>query len=1398
MGEEIKGKTMIAPVAPAPAPPARTPVSSAQMATVMAPGSIPPPVQSEAPPDMSGPTVTAEAGATLPGSGAPPKSSVPPPSSSVPPSSSSGPVSVIGAFATSPGTGVPGIDDPEQFIGKELCAYMIERKLAEGGMGVVFEGVHTKIGRRGAIKVLKLEFCRSEEVIERFHQEARAVNAIHHENIVDVYDFGRDPHGRVFFVMEFLEGEPLSARIRRGPLPWAEAFPILGQTLRALKAAHDKGFVHRDLKPDNIWLCHVDGRVQVKLLDFGIAKLIGTESPKEKLTQTGSVIGTPHYMSPEQINGLRTVDHRTDLYALGVITYEMFAGITPFTGDTLQAIMTGHLFKDPPRLADIPADLGVPAPIAEIVDRMLVKEAADRYESAADVLADLHDVNKNLQPTKAATRRRARPTRTEAQAQLQTQAPGQTQVLAPVLAPAVATTGRKGPSRPAVMGALVVAGLAVGGAAIWQRQTPTASTPAPGPGLGPTSIGPPPTVIDTPPPVPDYDAIRKHSQATVRAGLRETEPAVRSESALLLGTYKDQPSVPALTDRAESDPDEQVRARMAVALGAIGAAATSPLLQKLERTATSLPLKIGYAAALARLGDRAARRRMAEYAEQARRADIKQWFLAGTELAEISPPGDLRAIKTLQALAAHEDALRAATGDPYVGVRLLRHLVALRHEPSRKVLYAHLEDKQEGVRLAAAEALALLGDGAGKKVLAEVLANDASPNRLIAAVAQIPLGEYGGLDLITAKLHDRDPEVRRLAARALGEIGDSASLRPLQQLADDKSWMLRLAGSAALVAIVGLDPVVLAQASVDWTKSALGSQDMAVRKAAAGVLADIPEKAAVPLLAKAIADDEPSVRLAATQSAAKMKTPEAASALVAVVKTEKDPKIKEQQLKALGEIGSPVAKDTLAEIASADPGRIGVIAAGSLIAVGDPSGKDKLEAAVAPSQPTELRLAAVEAATSAKNPIVVPTLKTGVVDRVFDVRLMAAEGLAVFNAEKDAAVKVLSEALKRKETSVISRAMAALVKFGQPVPAQVQSPAEMVASKDPKLRLAAVPIVRAMPTDEGVPLLRRLVIDPDEEVRRASVDAIEVVVPKDKAQAIKLYKPLVSAPDPVVRTKAAGQLSKLVPEPPKPPPRPPGPPGPGGAPGGSGAGSAASIDTTPQVQAVLATATKTAAETQPAAEAFEALVQELTGKTTGASPDGAVLQQVGDLAAKIGEAALRLESVAARAEAAALEAADVAGPSPPPAAEKLVAEARRLAQGARVAADAARAKVPAIEKQARGYKQAWTDDAQMLVNTARAAMIGNNLTEAAEYLDKAAKLLRAQKASSAEVDYLYVDLYVSMADNVQDPDRKRKLLEQAQGALQRLGAAGGSPQQMKDATAQVAELAAEVEKLKQP
>jgi serine/threonine protein kinase/HEAT repeat protein len=1257
--------------------------------------------------------------------------------------------------------------DYDQFVGQEMCGYTIKRKLAEGGMGVVFEGVHGKIGRRGAIKVLKLEFCRSDEVVERFHQEARAVNSIRHENIVDIYDFGRDPDGRAFFVMEYLEGEPLSARIKRGAIPWSEAFPILEQTLRALKAAHDKGFVHRDLKPDNIWLKTTDSGTEVKLLDFGIAKLVGSESPKEKLTQTGSVMGTPHYMSPEQINGSKDIDNRTDIYAMGVITYEMFAGVTPFVGDTLQAIMTGHLFKEPPRLADIPADLGVPAPIAEIIDRMLAKDAAARYENAADVIADLRDVHKQRQPTKAETLARSAPLRKSE--------------------PSIEAAAPKKKSKGPMIGLGIVAVLATGGIVAWKvTQKPAADAPVAAattkpdpttPKPEPTKPEPRPAPIDS---AIDYDKVRGEAQTTLRASLAETEPAIRVQGSDALGKVKDSPSIPTLTKLTENDPDSEVRGHTADALGLIGAKDTLPLMVKLEKTAPPA-LKVWYASALARLGDGGAKKRLYAYAKE---KDLAIGFKAGLTLADVSQPGDKDAIKSLRQLAAKEAELNQIA--PYAGALILTKLAGLKDPQARKILYSILEARDEGARLAAAEGLAKLGDDGGKKVLQDVLANEASPNRLVGAVALIPLGDYTGFDFITGKLDDKDVDTRRLALRALGEIGERKSLQALITMMTDKSWSVRIAAAAAIVAIVGLDPQVLAQASIDWTKSALGSEDWAVRKAAAGVLGDMPEKEAVPLLAQAIADPDVNVRLAASKSAGKMRGAEAATKVAAAAKSEKDPAVKMQQVKALGEIGNAAARETLVEIA-ADPGKVGVHAAGSLIAVGDPSGKARLDAAVV-DKSTEIRLAAVEAAGAAKNPIVVPTLKTGTADRVFDIRFTAAEGLARFGVEKSVAVPVLETGLASKDPAVVGRASSSLIAFGEK-PKTELTPAEMLDAADPKVRLAAVGIVRAMPSADAIPLIRRLVGDSNQDVRRAGVEAIETIAAKDKDGAIRLYKPLVSDADAVVRSKAAGQLSRLV-EPPPPPPA---------------KAAAVTPDPTPapdpvpdppppddpmvRIKAASESALAAATEAKTAIDELGKLADEIGTVTAQPAKDDDAVKDVEKRSPEITTQQAKIDAAIAKLDAAAKSLVDAAGASPPPDGAKLVAEAQAKLKALQQARAAVKARGERAEKKIKDYAKAETGDAQMFIATADAAIAAGNLGEAKRDLDKAAASMKVTGAKNAGIDYSYAQLYDKLAVREKDTDKKIKLLQQAQAAYQRFArtGAGTRVQRAKDRATEIAE-----------
>jgi serine/threonine-protein kinase len=250
-----------------------------------------------------------------------------------------------------PQSGAPQTD---LLIGQTVGNYLVTQKLGEGGMGSVYLAEHPTIGKKVALKVLHPEFSSNPEVAERFFTEAKAVNAIGHPNIVDIVDYGviQAPGGRdrmVYFIMEYLSGTTLSQVIRaEAPLPPERALMIALQVADALAASHRTGIVHRDLKPDNIILIQ-RGRERdfVKLLDFGIAKLTSGDGLSSHKTKTGLVLGTPAYMSPEQCEGRPNVDHRTDVYALGIVLYEMLVGRVPFIGEGYGDILVQHLTQRP-------------------------------------------------------------------------------------------------------------------------------------------------------------------------------------------------------------------------------------------------------------------------------------------------------------------------------------------------------------------------------------------------------------------------------------------------------------------------------------------------------------------------------------------------------------------------------------------------------------------------------------------------------------------------------------------------------------------------------------------------------------------------------------------------------------------------------------------------------------------------------------------------------------------------------------------------------------------------------------------------------------------------------------------------------------------------------------------
>ncbi len=258
--------------------------------------------------------------------------------------------------------------------------YRVIRIIGEGGMGAVFEGENLRINRRVAIKVLHAALATNKEVVQRFEREAQAAGRIGNDHILEVLDLGDLPDGDFFMVMEFLEGEPLSDRIRRlGRMTPEQVAPLMTQVLTGLQAAHAAGIIHRDLKPDNIFVLREKAGQKdfVKIIDFGISKFqpLGGEM---KMTRTGSVMGTPYYMSPEQASGSSEADHRSDVYAIGVMMYEAVTGKVPFEASTFNQLLFKIVLDEVPKPETIVPDLD--PGFASLIHKAMARDKEARFQ----------------------------------------------------------------------------------------------------------------------------------------------------------------------------------------------------------------------------------------------------------------------------------------------------------------------------------------------------------------------------------------------------------------------------------------------------------------------------------------------------------------------------------------------------------------------------------------------------------------------------------------------------------------------------------------------------------------------------------------------------------------------------------------------------------------------------------------------------------------------------------------------------------------------------------------------------------------------------------------------------------------------------------------------------------
>ncbi len=275
--------------------------------------------------------------------------------------------------------------------------YEIVKLIGEGGMGRVFQARQVSMNRMVALKILRAQLAGDEQLLARFQQEALSVSRLRHPNTITIFDYGRTEDGFLFMAMELLGGRSLYSMLREdGPLPLSRTLHMMDQVAGAVAEAHQLGIVHRDLKPENIQIEKVGNDPDfAKVLDFGIAKIMHGEADEitggKTLTMAGAIFGTPHYMSPEQVHGQK-IDHRTDVYSMGVIIYELLAGKAPFDGATPMAVMMAQASKAPPDIRETAPDADITDAVAELINECLAKDREERIQSAGELITRIQQV----------------------------------------------------------------------------------------------------------------------------------------------------------------------------------------------------------------------------------------------------------------------------------------------------------------------------------------------------------------------------------------------------------------------------------------------------------------------------------------------------------------------------------------------------------------------------------------------------------------------------------------------------------------------------------------------------------------------------------------------------------------------------------------------------------------------------------------------------------------------------------------------------------------------------------------------------------------------------------------------------------------------------------------------
>jgi serine/threonine-protein kinase len=989
----------------------------------------------------------------------------------------------------------------DPMLGAVLNGYRIEAWLAEGGLGVLYRAQHTEIKRTAAVKLLKREYLADAQMTERFAREARAVVKIGHPHLIDVFDVGTTAEGQTYYIMELLRGRSLSERQMARPMSFNEFGPLFLDACEALQSAHSHGIIHRDLKPGNIFLVEQPGQPPfLKVLDFGIAKLVGgDENVESKLTKAGTVLGTPQYIAPEQIEGAAVVDARADVYSLGIILYELATGRLPFRGQTLAAVIKAHLLDPPFKFEQVRLADGVPAELEAVVLKALARKPDDRYQSMQELRADLEHILRREQPSAAdwwIERAQTGQMRPEYIPSYLTET-GVIPVPRPPETPSREVVRRSG--RRWRMVALVALGTS---AALAAAVT-----------LSVHKRRPAPQVQSTPPPA-EVDTAALHSKALqkITAGLQDGDPLVRQQAIEMLESGRE-PRHRTLLEPLLSDPDLQVRAAAAAGLGALGSRGSLAALRAAHGKDPHVDVWIDEAAL--HLGDENARGSLRTLLETGDDATRLKAALVLTD------NGDATAREFIENLARSRAAANKESAD-LVTLNLLSHLARRGDRAARAELLRRMAEGSETQQAAVAELAARLGEEQGKSKLSQLGSNKTSRARLLALRILASLDDLSGFDLFIAIFSDpkQPPGDRLMAARGLGAAGDKGALPTLAPGLDEANPAVRLAAAGAVLEILGSDPVRMGGASADWATAALSDSSWSVREQAAAVLGDAEATLSIPLLAKAIHDERVEVRRTAARSLGRTRRA-AAVPYLAEALADQAGEVRMAALQSIGKIHDRSAAPILTRhLARATPAEK-VVAAGELALLGDRSQLPTLIEALRAPDPELRQLALEESGADAAT--AVEAGRAALADSSPAVRLAAALRLA--HAGSSEGVSTLQAGVKEGDFDGL-RAFAALRKLGvQPV---TTFDLERFAAWDAPRREQAARLAAQLGPTEALALLGEAIDDLDPSVRMAAVETIFDADSAPRDRRIALLHGALTGTDPAVRAKAGLLLAKLA------------------------------------------------------------------------------------------------------------------------------------------------------------------------------------------------------------------------------------------------------------------------------